>query len=170
MVNLKRIGIGRTAETFITKQGRALKLFYEFMAKDTVEDEYAIAKKVAEVCSCAPAVYGLVKRGERIGIEYELIRGLRLVELFMKYPFRMEALARGMGIMHRKIHEHSVQGFKSAFAVYKESIKHYPYITEEIGSRLLQFIERSRHSTLCHGDYHPDNLLVNEGNEFKVID
>lgn len=170
MVTLKSIGIGRTAETFKTKQGRALKLFYDFMDKDTVEYEYGISKKVAGVCLCAPAVYGLIKRGERTGIEYELIRGRRLVELFLKHPFRVKGLARRMGFIHGKIHEHSIKELKSAFAVYKESIEHYPHITDEIRSHLLRFIKHSRQTALCHGDYHPENILVNEEDEFKVID
>lgn len=37
MENLNRIGVGRTAETFITKQGRALKLFYDFMPKEATD-------------------------------------------------------------------------------------------------------------------------------------
>jgi hypothetical protein len=50
-----KIGIGRTAETYATEQGTALKLFYDFMPADTVNYEYAVSKKVADVCPYAPA-------------------------------------------------------------------------------------------------------------------
>jgi hypothetical protein len=50
-----KIGIGRTAETYATEQGTALKLFYDFMPADTANYEYAVSKKVADVCPYAPA-------------------------------------------------------------------------------------------------------------------
>jgi hypothetical protein len=50
MVNLKRIGAGRTAEIFQTDDGRALKLFYDLMPQDKIDYKYDLTKKVAEVC------------------------------------------------------------------------------------------------------------------------
>ncbi len=164
------IGIGRTAETFITKQGTALKLFYDFIPKAVADYEYAVAQEVAKVCTCVPAVYALVNRTGRTGIEYELIRGRRLVDSFSAHPLRIKYYARRMGELHRMIHSNPLKGLKTASDIYEDSVKRYPDIKDDVRSMLLGFLRQSKGSALCHGDFHPENILVSNSGDFKVID
>jgi serine/threonine protein kinase len=165
-----KIGIGRTAETYATEQGTALKLFYDFMPADTVNYEYAVSKKVADVCPYAPAVYALRHRHGRMGIEYELIDGPRLVDFCSRQPLRIKALARRMGELHRDIHRISLLGLRMSADIYGDAMKKYPFIGKDVRSKLLQFISGSKNEALCHGDFHPENILVNRAGEYKIID
>jgi tRNA A-37 threonylcarbamoyl transferase component Bud32 len=170
MAYLKRIGIGRTAETFINDGGRALKLFYDFMPEEAARYEFSVSKKVAEVCDLAPVVYALKHREGRMGIEYELINGRMLVDLFPSHPLRIKVLARRMAVLHRAIHGCSLCTVRSATDVYEKSIKDYPDISDKARSVLLRFLEQSNGSVLCHGDFHPENILVGNTGNYKVID
>ncbi len=170
MNNQRKIGIGRTAETYATEQGTALKLFYDFMPAEAVGYEYSVSKKVAAVCAYAPAVYALRRSNGRAGIEYELINGPRLVDLFSRQPLLIKTLARRMGELHRDIHRISLLGLRMSADIYGDAVKKYPFIGKDVRSKLLRFINDSKNKVLCHGDFHPENILVNRAGEYKIID
>ncbi len=166
----KKIGIGRTAETFMTAQGTALKLFYEFMPGEAVGYEYAVSKKVSAACAFVPEVYTVRQNNGRGGIEFELISGQCLVDLFARYPLRIKVLSRRMGKLHREIHRNALPGLRTSVSVYSEALEKYPFLHHAERSRLLRFLEDSAGKALCHGDFHPENILVNRAGDYKVID
>ena len=70
MEGLKKLGTGRTAEAFLTPEGRVLKLFYAGYPKDSVEKELRNAAMVDALGIPAPRCYGSVAVDGRVGIVY----------------------------------------------------------------------------------------------------
>ena len=54
---------------------------------------------------------------------------------------------------------------------FKRKIKEASMINENIKYELLQRLEGMKdHTKLCHGDYNPSNIIINEKGEYFVID
>lgn len=102
MEGLKKLGTGRTAEAFLTPEGRVLKLFYAGYPKDSVEKELRNAGMVDALGIPAPRCYGSVEMDGRVGIVYERAAGESLLSVLLRTG-DAEGCARVMAELHGKL-------------------------------------------------------------------
>ena len=168
--DMKQIGIGRTAEVYRVGDGKAVKLFNQGISPAQVNYEAAISEKVAAVCLRAPKFFGLAHFEERNGLQYELIAGETLALETARHPFRMIRFARELGKVHQEIHSINLPGLRSVVEVYVEKIRQYLPLNVNMRNELIEFLENGQGETLCHGDFHPENVLVDQDGYLRVID
>jgi Ser/Thr protein kinase RdoA (MazF antagonist) len=154
------LGRGRLAEVFEWGDGQVLKLFASDRSKSAVDEEARIGRLVHEAGVPTPATGEVVELEGRLGIVYERVHGASMLSLMPKQPWRLVRYAHALAALQASVHEHSVDGLVSQRDTIRASIlraKVDEPLREAAHDRLSQLPEGR---SLCHGDFHPDNVLM----------
>ncbi|MGN1249946.1 MAG: phosphotransferase family protein [Candidatus Spyradocola sp.] len=170
MEGLKKLGTGRTAEAFLTEDGRVLKLFYAGYPKDSVEKELRNAGMVDALGVPAPRCFGSVTMDGRVGIVYERAAGESLLSVLLRTG-DVEGCARVMVELQGKMLACEMPGEAlDARDFLRQEIRRNGKLPEEKKAEALARLEAlPGGNRLCHGDFHPDNVMV-DGSRAMVID
>lgn len=167
------IGAGRQAEIFAWDAGRVLKLYRRAEAE---RDAYAEAEytRLAHAAGApVPAVYETVSVEGRPGVVYERIEGPTMLSRLIAQPWRVNALARQMAEVHAQLHRCPGEGLPSqstrlsGLAGWIETRSDFTPALRETLVRVVNALPEG--DRLCHGDLHPDNILLTERGP-RVID
>jgi len=106
----------------------------------------------------------------RIGIIYERVNGSSLLKLAATKPWKVIRFARLLAELHTEIHKNKVNDLPSQKTDLINIIQHVDSLSPElIGSVLKLLDELPDGNTLCHFDFHPDQVLITD-NGPVVID
>lgn len=160
----ERVGTGRTAEVWEHGEGRIIKLYHGEFPEQYVEREYLISKYVYEQGIHTPEPLELVTAEGRKGIVFQQIRGRSLLELISGKPWKVATYARKMASLQHNLHTfEGSDAIGAQKAELKKNIISAPMLTMEEKSAVLARLESlPEGNKLCHGDFHPDNVLLNE--------
>lgn len=158
------VGTGNTATVYEWGQDKVLKLFHEGYPREAVEKEFLNAKAIHDLDFAKPKAYQIVTRNARMGIVYDKLRGESLQEWVIRTR-DVYGCAEYMSRLHQRILINRAADVPS----YKEFLRYCigsafaddPKKRED-GLRLLAQLEEG--DVLCHGDFHPGNILISEGN------
>ncbi|MBN1430584.1 MAG: phosphotransferase [Anaerolineae bacterium] len=156
------IGQGRTADVFAWGQGRILKLYQSWMPATAVEQEYSATRAAQAAGMLVPVTYELVKVEGRHGIVFERIEGISLLAELQAKPWKLFSVARRLGELHAQIHE--IQA-PVELSTQRQQIKYGIQNTQDITEAEKQAVQnyltqQPEGASLCHGDFHPDNILL----------
>lgn len=160
----KPIARGRTAEVFDAGPGRVLKLYNAGWPATAAEREYEIAQKLTAAGVSAPRAFGLDTAQGRSGIVYERIDGASMLDLLPKRPWKLAALARELASLHAQLHAHHVAGLPSYVERLDRDLRRagsLPPNWRAAALRLLDTLPAA--DALCHGDFHPANVIMAPG-------
>lgn len=165
----KVIGVGNTAEVYQWGEDKVLKLFFSDYPKEAVEKEFYNAKIVSNLDFEKPKAYEIAFSEGRMGIVYDRVEGESLLDWVMK-TYNLQECAVIMAKLHKTILQNKVSDVPN----YKEFLK--SNIVNATLDNLKKLEEISRvldklpdGDTLCHGDFHPGNILIYDG-QAMVID
>ena len=160
---MKLIAKGNTAEVFDYAKGMVCKLFYLGYPVKGVKKEFQNAKLLYDLKLPVPKCYEQVYIKNRHGLIYEKIEGTDLFNDLMnqdKYGVVLSILTN----THKELLQHECKLLPS----YKD------FIRNTISDRykdLISFLDDLLDgNTLCHGDFHPGNLMMDKDGGVKVID
>lgn len=164
----KIIGVGNTATVYEWEEGKVLKLFYEGYPKEAVEREFNNAIAVGELDFGKPKAYKLISWEERNGITYDKVEGESLQDWVLRNG-DLQQCAVYMSKLHMEILKNKV----SAVPNYRDFLKYHITNSNADSKKregALQILEKlPQGDTLCHGDFHPGNILISNG-DAMVID
>lgn len=156
-----RIGQGRTAEVFAWGDGRALKLYYEGWPVTAAEAEYQKAKAVFKSGAPAPKVDSVIQVDGRPGIVFERVEGPSLLNHTTSYPWALLWSAQTMAELHARMHTCRPVGLPTQRERLREKIESARPLPEALKQVALEALAQLPEDTaLCHGDFHPDNIVV----------
>ena len=167
---LKKLGKGRTAEAFLTEDGRVLKLFYAGYPKESVEKELRNAGMVDALGIPAPRCYGSAEVDGRVGIVYERAAGESLLSALLRTG-DTEGCARVMAELHGKLLACELpEEALDTREFLRREIQRNGRLPEDRKAEALALLDAlPGGNALCHGDFHPDNVLM-DGGRAMVID
>ena len=167
------IGRGTNGEVYRIDRENVIKVFQKSVPIEEIERERKLAQQ-ALVAGIPTAIsYSVVKAGDRDGIVFELIDADSLSTVLKNEPDRYDAYTSQYIQLFKKIH--SIKGDAECFAnikdIYYKAIDYSrDYYTEQEVSLLRALVESVPDTgTLIHGDYHPNNIMVQHG-ELILID
>ncbi|MGB8983593.1 MAG: aminoglycoside phosphotransferase family protein [Anaerolineales bacterium] len=162
---------GRTADVHAWDAGHVLKLFHPWFNLDSIEYERKIARAVHASGVKTPAVLDLVQVQGRNGLIYERAAGQSMLQMFARKPWMLFTYARDLARLHLEMHECS---FDTAIPTQRSRLwaklneaRALPTSLKETLLKALDSLPEG--DRICHGDFHPDNVLVSE-KETVVID
>lgn len=163
---MKVLGKGNTAEVIEQDNGKVCKLFYEGYPYSAIKREYNNAKLMQTMDIPMPEVYEIVNVGVRSGIIYEKLEGQSLLEKLLQ-DGDVNFLVNQMVDLHKEILEHRTCEVMS----YKEFLKLCIGKKTKLNVDIYDEIERLPEGDyLCHGDYHPGNVWIDEKGRVLTID
>ncbi|SMP68574.1 aminoglycoside phosphotransferase family protein [Anoxynatronum buryatiense] len=165
----KIIGIGNTATVYELKEGKVLKLFGTGYPLKAVEREFFNAKAIRHMIFAKPHAYEIVFYEEQMGIIYDKVEGESLLDWVIKTG-DVEKCAVYMAEIHKSIGRNEI----STVPNYKEFLEYHIVkgLPDHLETRkkALQMLEKlGDGNRLCHGDFHPGNLFLSNG-QIVVID
>ena len=156
------IAQGREAEVYGWGKNQVLKLFRKGRDPSSVEREAEVIGAVHRSGLPVPDVGGVVQSGERHGIVFERFAGPSMLQEVISKPWMLVGRARLLAELHAAIHECSVPGLPSQREFVATRVraggKGLPERARAAAERALD--ELPDDTVLCHGDFHPDNILM----------
>ncbi len=167
----ERLGAGRGAEVFAWGEGRVLKLLFDASNNPWLERELLAQRAAVAAGIRAPEAFELVEHDGRPGLVMARIDGTDGLSAAEKQPWRIWALGRRSGALHRSISTvqapEQVPSFVDAARRVIESSDRVP---ERARARVLAVLEPLPDGgELCHMDFHLGNVLEGPGG-LTVID
>lgn len=165
------IANGRTADVYAWDDGDVLKLFHHWFPLEDVEYEFKIAKAVHASGVKSPAVKEIVQVNGRNGLIYERIHGETMFTLLKRAPWKVFQFGKLFAQYHFQMR---ARDFTAEAPDQKQKIqnkiKRADALPVYLKPKLLHALEPlPAGNKVCHGDFHPDNVLINE-NDSIVID
>jgi aminoglycoside phosphotransferase (APT) family kinase protein len=155
------IARGRTAEVFAWQDGQVLKLFYDWVPPTWVETETKASRTVYEAGLPAPAVEGVVEADSRRGIVFERVEGPSMLAEWKSKPWVLVRSARQLAELHAAIHALPGAGLPAYRERLEGSIRAAQALPAHLKDAALSALARLPDGdALCHGDFHPDNVIV----------
>ncbi|CAI6082938.1 phosphotransferase family protein [Cohnella sp. JJ-181] len=165
----ERLGAGRTAEIYEYGDLRVLKLYLPGMPEDQVEAEYRIGRAACESGIHAPEPLERIRYADREGIVFERIHGVTMLASLALRKSNAAREAERMAQLQARFHRITVPDLPSQKSSLLERIARAPLLTDLEKKRLAFNLQRLPDGDrLCHGDYHPDNIMI--GDKEWIID
>lgn len=165
MKNKKRhkIAEGNTAEIFEIDEKKVLKLFKTGYSKSTVQHEYDNYCLVSRVMENIPKLFEFVEENKRFGFIMEKVQGKSLASLMMdNYTFE-----QAMEIF-TNLHKNRLTKTMDGAVSYTEWMLHM--LNGESNGVVDKIKDLPLGSNLCHGDFHPYNIILTPERDFVIID
>ncbi|MBL8063659.1 MAG: phosphotransferase [Anaerolineales bacterium] len=162
---------GRTADAFEWDDGHILKLFHNWFPLEDIEYEMKIARAVYDSGVKSPAVHELVQVQGRNGLVYERVRGESMLAMFQRKPWLAFTYARTFARLHAQMHECVIDAdVPKQHRRLQSKIRDANALPVLVKASLLRSLEEMPDGDrVCHGDFHPANVLLSESDS-TIID
>ncbi len=170
-VPLRRpMALGRTAEIYAWEEGWVLKLFNADVSPRHVAHEAHIARAVQESGLPVPRVRGVVHVDGRQGLIYQTVDGQTMRQDIARRPWRIVSYARRAAELHEQMHACVVPpGLPGQRQKLEEKIREAAPLPESLRAKALDALDTlPEGGQLCHGDFHPDNIMMSRRGEILI--
>lgn len=167
----KPIAYGRTAEIYEWQNGQVLKLFFDWFELENIEYEAKIGRAIYASGLKVPKVGDIIRVNGRNGLVYQRLDGVTMLKMMTYKPWNIFKFARRMAELHFEIHSCTLQAnLPSQRQKLSSKIRQAEAIPDHLRAKAMAALESiPNHNRLCHGDFHPNNILITAQNE-TVID
>jgi len=165
------IARGRTADVYDWDTGHILKLFHNWFELQDIQYEMRIARAVYNSGVKSPAVGDLIQVQGRNGLVYERVAGKAMLQMFQRKPWKVFQCGRLLAKLHAQMHECVFNAdIPNQRTRLRRKLEQADALTASLKSSLLNALHSQPEADrVCHGDFHPDNVLI-AGNDATVID
>ncbi|MBR0507082.1 MAG: ATP-binding protein [Clostridia bacterium] len=169
----EEVGRGANGTIYRLDKDTVVKVYKNPDALPEIQNEREMAK-LALILGVPTAIsYSVVRVGSGYGAVFELLNASSFSKILAEQPEKFDWCVKEYAGMLKKIHEIEVPEGRLA-DVQADMIERagfiQPYLPEASGKKLLSLVEAVPHdSFLIHGDYHPKNLELQNG-EVLLID
>lgn len=152
---------GRTAEIYEWEPGTILKLYRDWCPPDWAERESRAARAVFNAGIQTPDVVDLVELEGRRGIVYQRVDGPSMLQEMGRRPWTLFRYARALAEMQAQYVKLRIPGLMTYRDELWQVIARTEHLPAELRQPVLEQLKTlPEGETLCHGDFHPANVLV----------
>ena len=170
--NLDNLIAKRSTKEVYNDNGKTIKLFVENYSKADILNEALNQARVEEGTDLyMPKLLAVTKIENRWALVSEHINGTPLDILMAQNPEKEDEYLNTFVDIQLTILSKHVPLLNPIKDKFRRKIKNSNLFNENVRYELLQRLEGMKdHTKLCHGDYNPSNIIINEKGEFFVID
>ena len=153
------IATGNTAEIFDMEDGTVCKLFKQGYDKASIQLEISNTKIINKTGLSTPVFFKKIESGDRTGIIYTKIDGTSLLKESenCQSPEQITALIQDLVNLQKQLHTKTTT----------EGISYKDYLSFFCCKNIESLPEGN---TICHGDFHPGNIIRTAENKLVLID
>jgi aminoglycoside phosphotransferase (APT) family kinase protein len=168
---LTLIGEGREAEVFALDDRRVLRLARTAELSARLDEEHDALAAAHAAGAPVPEVFGRVEIDGRPGLVVERLGAANLLLEIGQRPWRVLRVGRALAGLHARIHGVAApQALPSVHERIRTRLES-PLVPDDVRGRALELLETlPEGERLCHGDFHPANVLTGPDGEHRVID
>jgi aminoglycoside phosphotransferase (APT) family kinase protein len=168
---MRKVAEGREAEMFEWEEGRLLRLMRDPGTQTRNEWQAAAMEAARSQGVRVPAVYGLTTVMGRPGIVMERIQGTDLLTLIGRRPWTVFRAGRISGEVHARLHGVQAPAATPPLrAMLRQRIELEGRLPPHLAAFALGVLDGLPDGdSLCHGDFHPGNILM-DGETPVLID
>jgi len=164
-----RLAAGASADVYAWRERQVVKLFKRGFPRDAIELELHHSRIAHAAGVPTPRPEGLVSRDGRTGIVFERCDGPTLYELIAARARPAEELARIFFDLQHAVHRCAAPALEPIAAKLARRLalaRELPQAARHAARALLD--AAPAHDGLCHGDFHPINVIVGAGRAVVV--
>lgn len=166
---LKKIAEGREAEIYEWEPGQVLRLFRGTRDGASLEREAAAMRAARERVPLVPAVLGTTEMTGRPGLIMERVDGGDLLTITTKKPWWLWKCGRITGETHPRLHDVVAPATLPALKQRIASRLASPIVPPHLSAFTLEMLRALPDGDrLCHGDFHPGNILISAKGPFVI--
>jgi Ser/Thr protein kinase RdoA (MazF antagonist) len=164
------IALGRTAEIYAWKTGQILKLFYDWYKLEDIEYEARVARAVHASGLPVPVVGEIIRVNKRNGLVYQRVDGDSMWIGLSLSPWKVFHCAKRTAELHAEMHGSIFKGdIPPLRKKLIRKIRLAEALPADLRSKVLAALENMPDGDrLCHGDFHPDNILTTGQGEIII--
>ncbi|MCU0488810.1 MAG: phosphotransferase [Anaerolineales bacterium] len=164
------IAYGRTAEIYAWQEGQVLKLFYDWFELEGIAYEARIGEAVHASGLPVPAVGGMLRVNDRNGLVYQRVDGDSMLSCLSRKPWSVLRYAKRAAELHAQMHASTTHAhIPSQRQILTGKIRHAQALSSTLQSKVLTALETMPGGDhLCHGDFHPGNILITSQGEIII--
>ena len=172
MLNLTNEIKVRKNKTIYKDNDKVIKLFVETHPKSNILNEALNQARVEEYSNLnVPKLLEVTKVNNRWALVSEYIEGKTITELLKEYPEQEDKYLNLFVDVQLVILSNEVPLLNRIKEKFKRKLENATNIDENTKYELLGRLEGMKnHNKLCHGDYHPSNVLIKNDGTVYVID
>lgn len=157
------IAEGATAEIYAWGADAILKLYRRGFPAAEAEREARQIEAVRAAGIKTPAVLQQVELDGRAGLVLQRVRGRMMMDAMVGEPERAAHLAEQMAELHAVLHTRIAPNLPHKHDRLRQQIEAAPVSSAALKQMALARLEQlAREDALCHGDFHPGNILLTE--------
>ena len=162
----------RKNKEIYVEDGKVIKLFISSHPKSDILNEALNQARVDENSNLnVPRLVEVKKYNDRWAIVTEYIEGKTISELMEEHPERFDEYLDLFVKVQLTILENKVPLLNRIKEKFTRKLENATNIDENTKYELLQRLHGMKnHDELCHGDYHPSNVIVQPSGRVYVID
>ncbi len=170
--NLNNVIAERPTKTVYTDNNKTIKLFNSDYSKANILNEALNQARVEEGTDLnIPKLEQVTKINDQWALVLEYAEGTPLDVLMQEYPEKEDEYLKFFVDIQIKILSKKVPLLSSIKDKFKRKLNECTNIEENTRYELLQRLDGMKnHTKLCHGDFNPSNIIVNENGEYNIID
>ena len=161
---------GRTAEIYHWDQEHVLKLFYDWVALESIENEARIACTIYESGLPVPEVGEMVRVNNRNGLIYQRVYGNSMYKAAQRKPWNVIRYLRRSAELQADIHSHSISaGLPSQRQILERQIRQAVGLPRQLRTKALAALNAMPDGNqLFHGDFWGGNILMSSRGEVVI--
>lgn len=162
----------RRTKTVYRDGDRTIKLFIENYSKAAILNEALIQSRIEEYTDLKISnLLQVTKIENKWAIVTEFVEGKPVNELMDEHPEKEDEYIKFLIDVHLNLLSKRVPMLNRIKDKYRRQLTEATNIDENTKYELLQRLEGLKnHDDLCHGDFRPSNVIVNENGEYAIID
>jgi Ser/Thr protein kinase RdoA (MazF antagonist) len=166
----KLIARGRTADVFAWDDEQVLKLFHNWVSLESIQYEQMVSHEIHARNIQSPAVGELIRIDGHIGLLYEHIEGQPMFEVILRKPWLFFKCARIFAKLHANMHESVLSAqVPTQRERLMRKLKQANALPASTQNALLEALnDLPADDRVCHGDFHPANVLMTEKGGFVI--
>ena len=164
------LGQGNTAEIFEWDRDKILKLYRPEMPDNFCLYEFKVSQYAHEHLKITPKPIEVINFDGRIGAIYERIDGKTMLKLMISRPWKMSTYSKMLARYHIDIQQPVNITVNTVKEKLRREIESVSLLSTNEKKSIYNYLDALPDgNTLCHFDFHPDNIMISS-KQCYVID